>query len=303
MEKQTKIEMVPLSQIEADELQPRRTFNPARISELAKSIKRLGIEQPLVVQKLATGKYVLIDGERRFRAAIELKLKEVPVIIKDEMTETNRLIHQFHLQEQHEDWSALEKAVAVGRLAEDTGMSVAQIAETLSLSERTIGDYHAFSKLVAKKEFQKSEIPATWARSIVSLKNHVKRVYADVLEEEFTKQDEKALEIAVIDRFRTGDIKRPSEMAKIKDMVTQEPKSIEKFITNEKVSLDKLYIDTHGKVATLTRNLATACGWSASYIMQGIPLGMVDLVNADERTRTAVKKAYAKLGELIKQLD
>ncbi len=81
---------IPLSQIQPNPFQPRKTFNEASIDELARSVRQHGIVQPLVVTR-AGDKYKLIAGERRFRAAQKAGLTTVPVLIKEMMAEGDAL--------------------------------------------------------------------------------------------------------------------------------------------------------------------------------------------------------------------
>ncbi len=74
---------MPLEQITLPPTQPRRYFDPEALKQLTESIKQHGILQPLLVRPVADGKHELVAGERRYRAAQELALKEVPVVIKE----------------------------------------------------------------------------------------------------------------------------------------------------------------------------------------------------------------------------
>src|SRR4051812_45108449 len=119
-------QIVPLSKIQPDPEQPRRNFPVEDMATLISSIKKHGIQSPLHVEAVGDG-FMLEDGERRFRAAKELKLKEVPVIVQEAKSATERMIIQFHLQEQHKAWTATEKATAVHRLSETMGTSVREM--------------------------------------------------------------------------------------------------------------------------------------------------------------------------------
>ena len=81
---------IPISQIQPNPYQPRKTFNEASIEELARSVREHGIVQPLVVTR-AGDKYKLIAGERRFRAAQKAGLTTVPALIKEMMQEGDAL--------------------------------------------------------------------------------------------------------------------------------------------------------------------------------------------------------------------
>ncbi len=76
------VKSVSVELIDNDPGQPRKSFNEERLNELAESIRQHGIVQPLIVRKNA-GRYIIIAGERRFRAAIIAGMAEVPVIVRD----------------------------------------------------------------------------------------------------------------------------------------------------------------------------------------------------------------------------
>ena len=78
-----RVALLPISAIEANPDQPRRTFEPFALNELAESIKTLGIIQPLTVRRLSAAKYQLISGERRFRASQLADLEQVPAYVRE----------------------------------------------------------------------------------------------------------------------------------------------------------------------------------------------------------------------------
>ena len=291
---------VPLASITADPNQPRKNFNPERLAELMSSIKKYGIINPLIVEELTAGKYLLEDGERRFRAATELKLKMVPVVVREAVDETERLIRQFHIQEQHEGWSATEKAHAVSILSERLGVGVRVLAETLSLPERTIADYVSFSQLLEKKEFVKNEIPVHFAHSIVPLRAYVKRIFMSELDTEFTASQEKALERAVIARIKSGSIKIRRDITKIRDSVKSQPKSILKFISNESMTVDAMFLKTDAKAAFSYRNILAASHQIMTYTNSGGRLGVEKLFSDEDKKD--LNRAKDSLNALISKI-
>lgn len=296
------IETVPLSKVHADPHQPRKDFDAERLGELIKSIKKHGIMNPLMVEESGTG-YMVIDGERRFRAATEAGMKEVPVMIVAPQGEVQRLIQQFHLQAQHQDWSPLEKANAVGVLAEHMGVDVTKMAETLSLPKRTIDDYVAFAQLIERKSYEKSEMPLGYAREILSLRNLTKRLWSSELQKEFTHEMEADFEKAVIGRFKQGQFTKKSDMTKLKDSIRKDPKSVTKFINDEKISIEKMFIDTDARGARDYRNLTYAARSVSVYAGQGIEHGALDLFAKDESAVNTLKNAAKHLDAFIKQLN
>lgn len=76
-------QIISLKKIALPEKQPRRYFNPTKMEHLTESIKRYGVLEPIIIRPLSSGNYELVAGERRFRAAKDIGLTEIPVIIRD----------------------------------------------------------------------------------------------------------------------------------------------------------------------------------------------------------------------------
>src|SRR5437764_11425151 len=102
---------IPISQIQPNPYQPRKTFNEASIEELARSVREHGIVQPLVVTR-SGDKYKLIAGERRFRAAQKAGLTTVPALIKEIAQEGDALQIALIENIQREDLNPMEEALA-----------------------------------------------------------------------------------------------------------------------------------------------------------------------------------------------
>lgn len=128
---------VPTTSIEPNPNQPRVHFDEDSLSDLAKSIKEIGVLQPLLVRELSPGKYQLIAGERRWRAAQRAKLTEVPVVVR-EITELDSveqaLVENLHRQ----DLTALEEASAYQQLTEDFSLTHEQVAKRVGKSRTAV---------------------------------------------------------------------------------------------------------------------------------------------------------------------
>ena len=128
---------VPTSSIEPNPHQPRVHFDEDSLSDLAKSIKEIGILQPLLVREMSPGKFQLIAGERRWRAAQKAKLSVVPVVVREinELGSVEQaLVENLHRQ----DLTALEEASAYQQLSEDFSMTHEQIAKRVGKSRAAI---------------------------------------------------------------------------------------------------------------------------------------------------------------------
>lgn len=123
------LQMLPIELLCPDPNQPRKLFR--NIESLAKSIEEKGIIQPIIVSpKNKDGAYMIIAGERRYRAALLAKIPSLPCIIRQE-TDANVLILQLLENDQRENVSPLEESEALSRLIDDLKLSKAQIAKEL----------------------------------------------------------------------------------------------------------------------------------------------------------------------------
>ncbi len=131
--------MVSLSMIHASPWQPRRVFDDAALQELADSIRAHGIIQPLICRSSSEGGYELIGGERRMRAAMEVGLKEVPIIV---MEAADRDAAEMALVEnlQREDLNIVEEAEGYRSLADGFGMTQAEIAERVGKARASVAN-------------------------------------------------------------------------------------------------------------------------------------------------------------------
>jgi ParB family chromosome partitioning protein len=129
---------VPVGSIRPNPEQPRRTFDPAAISALAESIAEAGVIQPLVVRPLADGRYELIAGERRWRAAREAGLDAVPAIVRDE--ETRRMQTALIENVAREDLNPVDAARACAALVDELGLTKEELGRRLGRSRVAISN-------------------------------------------------------------------------------------------------------------------------------------------------------------------
>src|ERR1035438_4139189 len=128
---------VPLEQVQPNPDQPRRDFDQEAMLELAQSIERDGIIQPIIVRRMGTNAYQIIAGERRWRAAKLLGLKDIPIIPRaatDEQVLELAIIENI----QREDLNPIELAMAFHRMAAELGLSHEQIGEKTSKDRATV---------------------------------------------------------------------------------------------------------------------------------------------------------------------
>lgn len=131
------IQNIPLKQIEVEK-QVRQHFDEEKLSELADSIREHGIQNPIHVRFVEEGKYVIITGERRFRASQNLNIEFIPCIVhKEQLSENDIKALQLIENLQRQDLTGIEIAKGFEALAKD-GLNPRAIARTLGISEATI---------------------------------------------------------------------------------------------------------------------------------------------------------------------
>jgi ParB family chromosome partitioning protein len=137
---------IPLHQIEANPDQPRHDFDDNALSELAASVKMHDIIQPITVAKMASGKYRIIAGERRFRAAKIAGLADIPVYIRD--VKDSKMLELALLENlQREDLNAIEIALSYRQLMEELDYTQDQLAERMGKERSTVTNYIRLLKL------------------------------------------------------------------------------------------------------------------------------------------------------------
>ncbi|MEG1754168.1 MAG: ParB/RepB/Spo0J family partition protein, partial [Christensenella sp.] len=155
--------------LDNDTNQPRKKFDEAKLKELAQSIKTHGIMQPIIVYQ-ADGRYTIIAGERRFRAAKIAGLSKVPVIVREL---DKREILELSLIEniQREDLNPIEQAAALAQLMEDYDLKQEEIAKRVGKSRSAIANLLRLLSLpeTVKRQVVGGILSAGHARCLLSL--------------------------------------------------------------------------------------------------------------------------------------
>ena len=131
---------IAISAIEPNPLQPRTTFNDEALEELSASIAQLGVIQPITLKHNGKDRYIIISGERRWRAAKMAGLESIPAYIR-EVDDEN--LHAMALVEniQRENLNAIEIALGMKRLVEECGLTQEAMAEKVGKKRSTVSNY------------------------------------------------------------------------------------------------------------------------------------------------------------------
>lgn len=166
-----RIQKIEVSKIAPNANQPRTHFDEEALAQLADSIKRYGILQPLVVRPLADGGYELVAGERRWRASRMAGLEKVPVIVRS-TKELEQLEIALIENVQRVDLSPLEQAISIERLHQQFNMHYDAIAKRLGKAASTVNNIVRLLQLPvsAIEALKTRQITEGHARAILALK-------------------------------------------------------------------------------------------------------------------------------------
>lgn len=143
------ISEIELSKIQPNPEQPRSVFEEETLEELATSIRSLGVIQPITLKEIGPDKYMIISGERRYRASLRAGLDRIPAYIKtaaDENVVEMALIENI----QREDLNSIEIALAYQKLLDNYNMTQEKLSERVGKKRTTIANYLRLLKLPAE---------------------------------------------------------------------------------------------------------------------------------------------------------
>lgn len=165
-----KLEQIKLSEIVPNEEQPRKAFPEEKLEGLVESITENGVIQPLIVRQVRPGKYEIIAGERRWRAAKRIGLETVPAIVRD-VDEVEKLRQALVENIVREDLNAIEEADAINDLIESHGLLQEDVAKVLGRSRSAITNTLRLRQLddELKQMVIEQKLSAGHARTLLSI--------------------------------------------------------------------------------------------------------------------------------------
>ena len=164
------ISEIPMDSIEANPFQPRSSFDIDLLEELAESIKTLGLIQPITVRLSENGKYQIISGERRFRAAIIAGLTQIPAYIRK--ADDQGMLEMAIVENiQRENLDSIEVALSFQRLIEECSLTQEEMAERVGKKRATVTNYLRLLKLPAEIQLaiRAKKITMGHARALLSV--------------------------------------------------------------------------------------------------------------------------------------
>jgi len=167
---------ISLDLIQPNARQPRRTFDQTRLAELAESIRTRGVLQPVVVRPLAGGRFELVAGERRLRAAQMVELETIPALVRD-TDDWERLDVSLAENMARVDLNAVEEARACAMLVDDLGLTKQEVGRRVGRSRVAISNLIRLLELPeeALELIERGELTEGHGRALLLCKDHATR--------------------------------------------------------------------------------------------------------------------------------
>ncbi len=207
------ISLVKLSQVEPNLAQPRKDFDPEALADLAESIKTHGILQPLAVRQLPNGRYQIIAGERRWRAAREAGLVEVPVYIVEA---DDKKVMELALVEnlQRQDLNPIEEAEGYRVLMDEFNLTQEDCALRIGKSRSAVANTLRLLSLTPEVREMVSDgrLSAGHAKALLAIANpdKQKKAAAVVLEKNYNVRQTELLAKKLLEETNKKEDKKPS---------------------------------------------------------------------------------------------
>ena len=163
---------IEMSKIQPNPEQPRSVFDEESLDELTASIRSLGIIQPITVKETGDGQYLIISGERRYRASLKAGLTQIPAYVKT--AEDDNVVEMALIENiQREDLNAIEIALAYQKLIDNYGLTQEQLSERVGKKRTTIANYLRLLKLPAEIQMglKDKRIDMGHARALISVED------------------------------------------------------------------------------------------------------------------------------------
>ncbi len=237
---------IPLEQIQANEEQPRESFDADRLHELAESLRANGLIQPITVQKIGPERYRIIAGERRWRAARIAGFTSIPALVRN--VEQERVLELALIENiQREDLNPIEVATAFQRLTSDHGLSHEQIAERTGKDRSTITNFLRLLRLspFVRNELIRGAISVGHARALLNITDESRQAS---LCQQITKEQ---LSVRETERLVKGDAAGSGPRAA---SAQEERREAEKVDPNIRAALDEMAMALGTRVRLITKS-------------------------------------------------
>ncbi|MBP7732047.1 MAG: ParB/RepB/Spo0J family partition protein [Bacteroidales bacterium] len=218
---------IPVDQIDSNPFQPRTVFDDESLGELAASIKQLGIVQPLTVRETEAGRYQLIAGERRLRAARIAGMTHIPAFVR---TADDQAMLEIALVEniQREDLDAIDVAISFSRLVEECRLTQEELSQRVGKQRSTVANYLRLLKLPPEIQLgiKNKQITMGHARALISI-------------------EDPGIQIKIFDKIISNDLSVRATEKIVRAMQGGKNKNQDKNERRKKLNDDFLQLSSH----------------------------------------------------------
>ncbi len=235
-EEENTVKLVDINEVEPNNTQPRKKFSEEELHELSQSILEHGIIQPLIVRE-KEGRYEIVAGERRYRAARLAGLAKLPIIIK-QFSDQNTLEVALVENIQREDLNAMELACAYSLLMEQFGLTQEQVADKVGKSRTAVTNIMRLLKLTpyVQEKLREDDISYGHARALLAVKDiKLQKQLADMI-------IEKDMSVRDIEKYIQGLMNKKDKVDKEKELYNPFYREIQEDlqkVLGTKVSISK----------------------------------------------------------------
>ena len=215
------IDYIDINDIKPNSNQPRKTFDEDKLNELAASIEEHGLIQPLVLRKAEKG-YEIVAGERRWRAARKIGIREIPCIVRELTDEENMLLAIIENM-QREDLNPIEEAEGIRQMIETYGLTQEEVSKSVGKSRPYIANSLRLLRLpeTVRKYVEDGSLSTGHAKAIAAVSDEKKQIelaevaIRDGLSvrqlEKLAQQDKSGVKTRSRVKQKTADVKRVEE--------------------------------------------------------------------------------------------
>jgi ParB family transcriptional regulator, chromosome partitioning protein len=226
---------IAIDSIDGNPFQPRTRFDETALEELASSIRQLGIVQPLTLRETGNGRYQLIAGERRLRAARLAGLTHVPAFIR---TADDQAMLEIALVEniQREDLDAVEVAISYQRLIEECKLTQEQMSDRVGKQRSTVANYLRLLKLPAEIQLgiKNKQLTMGHARTLINIEDPKKqiKVYYKIIDDDLSVRSTEEL-VRVLQADNLKDSSKVEKKKKLNEDFTQLSNHLERIFSSK----------------------------------------------------------------------
>jgi ParB/RepB/Spo0J family partition protein len=300
------LELVEVASISRNPRNPRQTFEPGKIEQLAASIEKIGLQVPITVYNDPdiAGKFILLDGERRFRAAQLINLKNIAALVVDTPSENDNAVRMFNIHMLREEWREIETAWALEQIMLETGKTKDKDLQRLTgLSmdrirnmKRVLEFPKSYQQKVARGELD-FHFLVELDKNVLSRQRQAKESDVSVinltvpeLRDVFMKKYSEGVEKDIVDLRRVGTL---FDTARRDGKVAERARSaLQTLVREPKATIEEAFEVGAAASVELTRVLRD---------MAGLPSRVEDLLESelDEEQRSEVVRAAKHLCERL----